>query len=431
MKYVIIGGSAAGLNCAETIRSKDKTGDITVISDEELPLYSRCLISYYLSGEVEEKDLNFKPKDFFEKHNIKSMTGIRAEKIHEKEKKVMLDSGEEIDYDRLLIATGGSSKMPPIKGADKKGVFMMRTFDDIRAIESELKKTKTAAVLGGGLIGMRAAYALKSAGKNVVVVVRSNRVLSQMLDEGAAGIVRKLMEENGIRILTETDTTEILGDKNVTGLELDTGEVIKCEMVVVGKGVNPNIEITEGTAVRTDWGIIVDEHLQTDSPGIYAAGDVALTGDVSTGEQTVNALWPCAVEQGIITGLNMTGNERIYDGSLSMNSLVFYDIPIISMGITRPKSKDFEVLIKENKNRNLYKKIVLKDDRIVGLVLVNSVEQAGVYCKLIRNEVDISTIRSILLDENFNYAKILPLIKDNPEKFKDKEFSETVLSYKY
>ncbi|MFC1726828.1 NAD(P)/FAD-dependent oxidoreductase, partial [candidate division KSB1 bacterium] len=261
--------------------------------------------------------------------------------------------------------------------------------------------------------------------------VRSNRILSQMLDEGASGIVRKLMEENGVKILTGVDTDEILGEKNVTGIKLDDGTEIKCEMVIIGKGVNPNIEITEGTNIRTDWGISVDQYLQTGVAGIYAAGDVALTGDVSTGEQTVNALWPCAVEQGRITGLNMAGSQEIYDGSLGMNSLVFYDVPVISMGVTRPKSTGFEELIKEDKKKNIYKKIVIKDNRIAGLVLVNDVNQAGVYCALIRKRIDISSIRSALLEKNFNFAKILPLIKDNEEKFKDKEFSETVLSYNY
>ncbi|MFC1725112.1 NAD(P)/FAD-dependent oxidoreductase, partial [candidate division KSB1 bacterium] len=170
MKYVIIGGSAAGISCAEAIRSIDKTGKITVISDEKLPLYSRCLISYYLSGEVPEKDLNFKPEDFFRKFNIKALLGVRAEKILEKEKKVVLSNGEAIKFDKLLIATGGSSKMPGIKGVEKNGVFLMRTFDDVTAIKSSLKDVETAAVLGGGLIGMRAAYALKRSGKNVKVI---------------------------------------------------------------------------------------------------------------------------------------------------------------------------------------------------------------------------------------------------------------------
>ena len=431
MKYVIIGGSAAGISGAEAIRSIDKKGEITVISDENFPLYSRCLITYYLAGTIDEKQIKFKSDDFFKRNNIKSLLGVKAEKIMHNEKKIALNNGSFLTYDKLLIATGGSPKKLGIKGEDKNGVFGIRTIDDIKSMDKFLNKVNTAVVLGGGLIGMRTAYALRARGKKVIVIVKSNMILSQMLDDRAADIFKNVFEKNGTEIMFGLAANEVLGDKNVKGLKLDNGREIDCELVIIGKGVNSNIDITKGTDIKTEWGIVVDDYMQTTITDIYAAGDVVQTKDITTEEDTINALWPCAVEQGRIAGLNMAGERESYDGSLSMNSLVFYDIPVISFGIIKPKKEGYEQIVKENKVRNVYKKMVIKDNRLVGAVLVNDVNQSGVYNVLIRRKIDVSSIKEVLLDDNFNFAKILHLIKSNEDKFKEKEYKEKILTYSY
>jgi NAD(P)H-nitrite reductase large subunit len=431
MKYVIIGGSAAGISGAEAIRSIDNKGEITVISDENFPLYSRCLITYYLAQTINEKEIKFKPDDFFKRNNIKSLLGVKAEKIMHNEKKIALNNGSFLTYDKLLIATGGSPKKLGIKGEDKNGVFGIRTIDDIKSMDNFLNKVNTAVVLGGGLIGMRTAYALRARGKKVIVIVKSNMILSQMLDDRAADIFKNVFEKNGTEIMFGLAANEVLGDKNVKGLKLDNGREIDCELVIIGKGVNSNIDITKGTDIKTEWGIVVDDYMQTTITDIYAAGDVVQTKDITTEEDTINALWPCAVEQGRIAGLNMAGERESYDGSLSMNSLVFYDIQVISFGIIKPKKEGYEQIVKENKVRNVYKEMVIKDNRLVGAVLVNDVNQSGVYNVLIRRKIDVSSIKEVLLDDNFNFAKILHLIKSNEDKFKEKEYKEKILTYSY
>lgn len=430
MKYIIIGGSAAGISCAEAIRNVDKEGEIVLISDEMYPLYSRCLITYSLAKTIEEDKIKFKPDNFFEENKITALLGVKAEKIVTAEKQVLFEDGKAVSYDKLLIATGGSPKETGIKGEGIR-VFGMRTIDDIKSIEEMLDSVTTAAILGGGLIGMRTAYALRARNKNVKVIVKSDKILSQMLDDEAAGIFKNLVEENGIEIITGVAAVEVLGDENVKGLKLDNGAEIECELVVIGKGVNANIDTAKGTEIKTDWGIVVDEYMQTTVKDIYAAGDVAQTLDIAAECSTINALWPCAVEQGRIAGLNMAGEREIYDGSLSMNSLVFYDVPVISMGITKPGKEGYEEIKKENKVKNVYKKIVIKDNRLVGAVLVNDVSQAGVYLLLIKKRADISSIKTILLDEGFNFAKIINLVKDNKEIFTEEEFTESVLTYSH
>ena len=429
MHYVIVGGSAAGINAIEAIRSVDKEGRITLISDEEFSLYSRCLITYFIAGTIAEDKLKYRSSDFYEKEKVDDILGVRATKLVPEKRKVILDNGKELTYDKLLIATGASPKMLEVPGSDKEGILGLRTYRDAQLINGRLDKVKRVSILGGGLIGLRAAYSLHARNKEVKVIVKSNQVLSQMLDRGAANFIRKKIEQKGIQVMTGLAAVEFLGGKEVTGLVLDDGRRVECELVVVGKGVRPNLELVKRTEIKTDYGIIVDDHLQTNLPNIYAAGDVAQAKDLITGQSTINALWPCAVAQGRVAGLNMSGKKVKYDGSLAMNSIEFFGLPVISMGITRPKEKEYEQLVKEDEKNFVYKKVVLRKNRLQGMILVNRIEQAGVMGILMRKKVDVSPIKPMLLEDRFDFAKILPIVKEGKELFTEREFEETVISY--
>jgi NAD(P)H-nitrite reductase large subunit len=234
MRYVIIGCSAAGINAVEVIRSKDKTSKITVISDEKDPLYSRCLISYLLAGTIDEKKLSYRPSSFFKDNKVDALLGIKAIKIDASKKEITLSSKESIKFDRLLIATGSSPKLEDIPGIDKKGVFPLRTIEHTKKIQSILDKVNKVAVLGGGLIGLRAAYALKNRGKDVSVFVKSGAILSQIIDADAASIMQKQLEEKGIKIFTGVAAKEIKGNQSVSGIALDNGSQHACELLIIG-----------------------------------------------------------------------------------------------------------------------------------------------------------------------------------------------------
>ena len=429
MHYVIVGGSAAGINAIEAIRSEDKEGKITLISDEKFSLYSRCLITYFLAGTLAEDKLKYRSSDFYEKERVDALLGVRAKRLLPEKRKLILDNGKEITYDKLLIATGASPKMVEVPGSDKQGILGLRTYHDAKLINGRLDKVKKVSILGGGLIGLRAAYSLHARNKEVKVIVKSNQVLSQMLDRGAANFIRKKIEQKGIQVMTGLAAVEFLGGKEVTGVVLDDGRRVDCELVVVGKGVRPNLELVKGTEIKTDYGIIVDDHLQTNLPNIYAAGDVAQAKDLITGQSTITALWPCAVAQGRVAGLNMAGKKLKYDGSLAMNSVEFFGLPVISMGITRPKEKEYEQLVKEDEKNFVYKKVVLRKNRLQGIILVNRIEQAGVIGILMRKKVDVSPIKAMLLEDRFDFAKILPIIKEGKELFTEQEFEEAIISY--
>ena len=428
MQYVIIGSSAAGISAIEAIRTKDKTSKIIVISDEKNPLYSRCLISYLLAGTIDEKKIWYRPGSFFKDNKVEALLGIRAEKINAVKKEITLSNKEKLKFDKLLIATGASPKLEDIPGIDKKGVFPLRTIEHTIEIQSMLDKVKSVAVLGGGLIGLRAAYALKNRGKDVSVFVKSGSILSQIIDKDAAGLMQKRIEEKGIKIFTGVAAKEIIGAKSVNGVTFEDGSKHDCELVIIGKGVSPNIEIAKDSGIKTNWGILANEYLRTGVEDIFTAGDVSETNDIALEEGSINAIWPAACEQGRIAGLNMTGESETYEGSLAMNSIEFFGLPVISVGITRPKSDKYKEIVKKDTSKNIYKKIVLKDGIIRGVIFVNSIENIGIIGALIRNKADVTGIEDIMLEDYFDYGKIIPLIKKSQKGFKEPEFKETIMT---
>lgn len=428
MQIAIIGCSAAGISAIEAIRSKDKKAKITVISDEKKPLYSRCLISYLLAGTIDEKKIWYRPDNFFKSNKVDAVLSVRANKIDADKKEIILQDKKKIKFDKLLIATGASAKLENIPGVDKKGVFPLRTIDHALEIESILGKVKSVAVLGGGLIGLRAAYALKNRGKTVSVFVRSSQILSQIIDKGSADIMQKRIEKNGIKIATGRSAKEIIGNGPVAGIVLDDGSKYDCQLVIIGKGVSPNIDIASDAGIKTNWGILTDEFLKTSAKDVFAAGDAAESYDIALEENSINAIWPAACEQGRIAGLNMLGENITYDGTLAMNSLEFFGLPVISIGITKPKKDIYKEIIRKDESKNSYKKIVLRNNIIVGAIFVNSVSAIGIVGTLIKHKVDITGIKDVILEDYFDYGKIVKLVKNSKVSFKEKEFKETIMT---
>jgi len=428
MRYVIIGGSAGGISCAESIREIDKKSQITLVTDEVFPLYSRCLLSYLLAGSITEEGLYFKGKDFYKTNGVEPILGVRAEHIDVKARNISLSNSKKIDFDKLLIATGSRSKMLDIPGAKKSGVFALRTVRDARGILETLKDVKTAAVLGGGLIGLKAAYALSKRGVKIKVVVKSGQVLSQIVDQKAAAFIHARIEKEGIEILKGRDAKEIVGRDGVEGVILDNGAKMDCQLVVIGKGVEPNVELAKDSGISVGYGITAGDRLNTSQKDIYTAGDVAETRDIAMQERSLNAIWPCAIEQGKIAGYNMAGKQVNYKGSFGMNSVEFFGLPVISIGITHTK-EGYEELVDIDEKNGMYKKVLLKDQVIRGYISLGRIEGSGVYHTLIKNEVNVANIKNMLLDRNFSFAKIAGLVKENKDLFKAEEFKDTIWTY--
>jgi len=414
-QFVIIGNSAAGVSCVEAIRQRDKESKIVIICDEDYPAYCRCLISYYLAGEVKEEKILYRPEDFYKENNIELLLNKKVVRVDPKKNRVILEDKSQFNYDSLLIATGASPKFPELKGIKKNGVFGFRTLKDVKAIDGLLPIVKTACVLGGGLIGLKAAYALRKRNIEVKVIVKSKQVLSQMLDSQAAGFVQQRLEENGIEIISGQDVIEVIGNGDIKAVKLDSGKVFGCSLVIVGKGVAPNTDLIKETEIKVNEGIIANNLLQTNIPNIYTAGDVCESFDVALGQFSINALWPIAVEQGKIAGANMAGDNIHYVGSLGMNSIEFFGLPVISLGIykIRPEEQTaFEELKIFDAKANLYKKLILKDNILVGVILAGDIKNSGVYLRLIRERVCVSPFKDRLLQENFGYPDIMDFVRE-------------------
>jgi NAD(P)H-nitrite reductase large subunit len=235
-------------------------------------------------------------------------------------------------------------------------------------------------------------------------------------------MVQERLQEHGIKIKTGRDAVEILGKSSAEGVVLDNGEQISCQMVIIGKGVQPNVGVVSSTGIEVKKGIVADETMRTTVPDVYAAGDVAETYDISQGKRATNAIWPCAFEQGRIAGLNMAGKEARYVGSFRMNSLDIYGLPVISMGLASADGSGFQEL--QRKTMGSYRKMVLRNGRLVGAILVGHVQKAGLLSTILRKGVDISDYVSFLMSDRLNAADLLPLVRRNDEKFTEIEFGE-------
>jgi len=429
MRYLIVGASAAGISAIETIRRKDPEAEITVISDEK-SIYSRPLLSYYLAGQLPEEKLAYRPEDFYKSLNVELIFG-RARALDVEKCHVELEDGRKVGYDKLLLATGASPRFPKAEGIRREGVFGLRRIEDAKGILEIVPKAKRAVVLGAGLVGLKAAAGLKARGLDVTVLVGSPHVLSQMLDETSSQVFRELFEQNGVKVVTGVKPTAVLGDGGIEGVEIDTGERFPCELVVVGKGVDPSLELAQGTPIKCDYGVLVDEHCRTNIENIYAAGDVAQAPDIVRGEPWINALWPCAVEQGRIAALNMVGEETIYKGSMRMNSVQFFGVPVISAGLAvltpgplGGRAGEHDETIEDRPAPLIYHKVFLKDDTIVGFVLIGEIETAGLLRVLMEKKVDVSGIKDKLLSPALELGHILPLVVEHSERFIEREFKE-------
>jgi NAD(P)H-nitrite reductase large subunit len=420
MKIVIIGNSAAGTAAIESIRKYDNRSTIIQLSDEIHSLYSRCLTSYFIAGKIDKDMLLYRTSDFHKMMKVELHSGTVAEEVDTKRQQIRCRGGKQFEYDKLLIATGSSAKMPSNIPSGIDGIFELRTLNDAIAIKNKIAQTRSAVVLGGGLIGMRAADALSKCGLLVTVIVQSKHVLSQMIDFGAAQIIQKKILGNNIDIVTQTDISEVISKKNkLVAVKTNSGKLLECEILIVAKGVSANMQLIENSDIEKRRGIVTNQYMQTNNANVFAAGDVAETYDITSGEYATNALWTCAIQQGYIAGLNIADRQKIYSGSMGQNSLNFFDVSLISMGITSPKDDSkYKILFDSRPSRNVYKKLVIQNNHIKGVILLGKIDSAGILLDLIQRKTDISGFENELLNDNFNFGKIIKYIgKEAVERY--------------
>jgi len=431
MRYVLVGGSAAAVSALEAIRSIDKLSRIDLFSDEKTPLFSRVLLPYYVAEELSKPLLNFRPADFFEENNINAHINVRIQKISPESKTITADDGNTYEYDKLLLATGGNAIIPKIPGVEKEGISPLKTMQDAEKIYKF--DGERAVVIGAGSIGVESCISLMRRGVRVTLLEQLGHVLPTVFDDEAAGIIRGVIEQMGIEVITGERAIEFTGNGRVQSVVTSTGE-IECDNVVLSVGVRPAVELAEkaGIEIGMMGGITTDGSMMTSCKDIYAAGDVCETFDIARNQTFINAIWPMAVEQGRVAGLNMAGQNKQYGGSVRMNSIGnFIGIPAMSMGVTRTDEcsyVDEECHFQEVKKRtrNTYKKIILKNGCIVGAIFigVGQTQRSGIISVLLRRQIDVSDYIQALMSSNLNFMDILPLLRRYGNKFTEPEYKE-------
>jgi NAD(P)H-nitrite reductase large subunit len=409
MKHVIIGNGIAGVCAAEAIRMLDATADITLVGDETFPPYSRPMISHVLDGSQPHGKLPIRSEHFYDDLKITALLGQRAGGIDVDNRQVVLADDTRIDFDRLLIAAGADPRPLKAEGLDLKNIFYLRTQDHAKQQVAALDGARRAVVLGGGLVGFKAAYGLLKRGLAVTMLITSGYPLSMQVDETAGRMILDELVRHGLTVEVGVSVCAFEGNGSVQAAVTDTGARLPCDMVIIGKGVLPCRTFIPREKIEVDLGVVVDEHLQTSAPGIYAAGDVAEMVDIARGCRWVNALWPEAAGQGRVAGLNMAGREVAYPGSLSRNVMRVFGLDVLTVGNANPQDgENYRIVQSGGPARNEYRRLVLQGDILVGAVMINRIEQGGVLRSLIENRVPIRLPPETLMTPGFNFGWLLP-----------------------
>ncbi|UCF50697.1 MAG: NAD(P)/FAD-dependent oxidoreductase [Thermoplasmatales archaeon] len=400
MHYVIIGNGGAGISALQAIRSVDKKSFITIISREKYPAYSPCSLPNLIGGKIDKPAILRFDKEFYDRLNVKFIKNTEIIKINPKNKEIKDTKGKTIKFDKLLIAVGAKPITPrEITGLDLSGVHVMGTLDSCLGILDHIKKgLNQAIVVGGGFMGVETATMLNMKGIKVTIVEMLPHILSRMIDTDMSKKVEEILKDNCIELLLNNTVKSVNGVKTVTDVSLGNKK-LACDMVVLAIGVLPNIDIVKNTGIKTNKGIIVNSRMQTNKKDIFAAGDITEVWEQIEGRKGSYAIWPNAIEQGRIAGLNMAGEDIEYSGAEVVNVLDIFNTPVVAMGRTSQELGNCKVISRFTPQAS--KKILLKNNKILGLQFIGSIRNAGIFYSLMKRGADVSDILDRLLDDNF------------------------------
>jgi len=393
IKYLIVGNGVAGTFAAEHIRKIDAEGSITILTDEGLPFYSRIRLNEYMSGDITEEDLIIKKDAWYDDNRFKLILNTRVTGADPEQQVVTTKKGDSFSYDRLLVATGSHSFVPPIKGVDRTGVFCLRNIQDARNIMAHAANIDNVVIIGGGLLGLESGNALLKAGKKIKVVEFFPRLLPRQLDESGASRLQGIMEGMGFSFELGTATKEIKGTDPAEVL-LDNGTRLTAEMIIISAGVRPNMELAELLDLEYDKGVLVNEFMQTNREDVYAAGDGIQYKEFLYG------IWPASMEQGKMAGINMAGGSAQYQGTAMANTLKVAGIDLASAGNI---DVDNEFESKTVSSDKVYKKIVFDNATIIGCIMLGDKKGFNKITKLISEKTDVSGIKDQILSDGFDF----------------------------
>ncbi|HIV67867.1 MAG TPA: FAD-dependent oxidoreductase [Candidatus Butyricicoccus stercorigallinarum] len=385
MKYVIIGNATAAIGTVEGIRSVDKYGEIVLISSEPHFTYGRPLISYLLLGKTTEEKMNYRPLDFYETNHVTTLLGRTVTSIDKNAKAVVLENGEKVSYDKLAICTGSRPFVPPMEGLDTvEAQTPFMTLDDAHRLSALLgdQKDKDVLIIGAGLIGLKCAEGILHLSKSLTIVDMAPRILPNVLDDYGSSFLQTYLEGLGMKFYLSDSVARFSTPNHAvfqSGMELDF------DVLVVAVGVRPNTGLAEEIGCEVNRGILVDTHSATTVPDVYAAGDCTVSHDIAADTDRILAILPNAYQQGEAAGVNMAGGDKVFDQAFPMNASGFLGLHMITAG-----SYDGEAYVTTTEDS--YKKLVVRDNKLVGFILIGDVDRGGIYTSLIRDQVPLDTI---------------------------------------
>jgi NAD(P)H-nitrite reductase large subunit len=396
MKHVIIGNGPAGVIAAEALRRTDPSADVVLLGDENEPPYSRMAIPYLLTGGIDEAGTYLrKDKGHYERLDIRLIC-TRAEKIDSKARRVTLANGEQLPYDRLLIATGSHPVRPAVPGIDLPNVHPCWTLNDAREIAAKAKPGARVVQLGAGFIGCIILQALAGRGVQLTVVEMGDRMVPRMMTEKAGNLIRQWVENKGVRVHVNARVEAIASAGKAMQVKLSNGQTLDCDLLIAAAGVRPNIAFLEGSGVKVGDGILVDERMQTSVPGIYAAGDVTAAAGFHSGRPELNAIQPNAADQARIAAANMAGAYAAAQGSLAINVLDTLGLISTSFGQWQGVEGGEGVeLVDEAGFR--YLSLQFQDDALVGATSIGWTEHVGALRGLIQTRARLGEWKARLL----------------------------------
>lgn len=367
-RFVIVGHGAAGHYAADAIRKKDKDASIEIIGKENVPCYFRPMLSGYLTSEIDEKKFYVASPEWYEKNNIKLSLDMAVEEVDVKGMTLKLSNGTSISYDKLILANGSSNFVPPVLGREKQGVFTLKHLKDADRIKRYMRACRNAVVIGGGVLGLEAAWEMKKAGLDVTVVEHDDRLLPRQLDAAASMMFKNMAESNGMKFILGDSVTEIAGESRVSSVKLESGSMLDCDMALFSVGTRSNIALAQAAGIKCGKGVTVNERMESSAGNVYACGDVAEFND------RVYGTWPAAMQMGKVAGANAAGECSEFKDFITSVMFSGMGTRIFSCGTFDDK---WEGLMQKDKKQGLYKKLFFRDGRICGAILLGDVKSAA------------------------------------------------------
>lgn len=398
MKVLVIGNGLAGTMTAKTLRELDLGVEIDVFAQEKYPYYPRPNLIEYLAGRIPYERIFAFSEEWHVRQKINVHLGIPVRKILPASQEIELAGGRREKYDALLLADGASSFIPPIKGAEKRGVFTLRVLDDALTILDYAKDHGQVVVIGGGLLGLEIARAMKSRGADVEVVEFFDRLLPRQLDIQGASLIKDQIEKTGIRVRLGVTTEEILGQGAVSGIRLKGGAEVSAGMLIIAAGVRPNLGLAKEAGLATDRGLLVDDWLRTSQPKIFAAGDSIQH------QGKIYGIIPASFEQARTAAYNILGQEKKYEGTIPSNTLKVAGLYVTSVGLVNPEGGGFEEIRRSKKEENIYKKIVVQDGALVGAIWMGTKKGVNEISRAVNLKLKVNQWINNLLEDTFDFS---------------------------